>query len=128
MVRIYPAQSVKVYQSNEELLQTLSSFWPASPYYKELPHEQVVTVWTPTSGCRVNLVSMIVSAAGAGVLELRHSDTTFIHMEFSERKAVPLGLATVIQLEVDEPVKAVFTSDVGSNSAYITLFGYETEG
>ncbi|MHA1286075.1 MAG: hypothetical protein ACTSPB_01605 [Candidatus Thorarchaeota archaeon] len=128
MVRIYPTQSVKVYQTDYEQLQSLVSFRPAGPHYTVLEHETVTSVWAPASGYRINLVSMVLSVEGAGVLEVRHTDTTFIHVEFSERKAVPLGLATVIQLGVDEPIKAIFTSDVGSDSAFITLFGYETEG
>jgi len=116
MVRIYPTQSVKVYQTDYEQLQSLVSFRPAGPHYTVLEHETVTSVWAPASGYRINLVSMVLSVEGAGVLEVRHTDTTFIHVEFSERKAVPLGLATVIQLGVDEPI------------TFITLFGYETEG
>jgi len=118
-------RKVEVWQTDEEQLHGVVAFHPADVHYATLPHATLTTVWTPASGKRVNLVSMVVSVENAGVMEIRHGTSTFIHMEFSERRAVPVGMATAVRFAPDEAIQAVFTGDTGSPSGYISLFGYE---
>jgi len=118
---------VEVVQSNCQNMHSTVSFHPSSPHYAPLPHGSEVTVWTPASGHKINLVSMMISAAGPGSLEIKRGSTTFIRLEFNDRWAVPVGMATAVQFNADEEIKAIFTSDSGTNDAYITMFGYESE-
>jgi len=118
-------RKVEVWQTDEEQLHGVVAFHPADVHYASLPHDTLTTVWTPASGNRINLVSMVLSAQNAGVMEVRHGASTFIHIEFSERKAVPVGMATTVRFAVDEPIRAIFTGDTGTPSGYISLFGYE---
>jgi len=118
-------RKVEVWQTDQEQLHGVVAFWPADAHYAVLLHNTLTTVWTPASGKRINLVSMILSAQNAGIIEIRHGTTTFIHMEFSERRAVPVGMATAVRFAVDEPIRAIYTGDTGSPNGYISLFGYE---
>jgi len=118
-------QKVEVWQSDQEQLNAKVAFWDSEPKYASLTHNSVTTVWTPASGNRIHLISLAASTDGSGSLEIRRDDTTFLRLEFGERKAIPFSLATEVKLNPDEVIKVLWTGDTGNEKAYITLFGHE---
>lgn len=82
-------------------------------------------VWTPASGKAVRLAAIIISVDNACKLELKWGTTTFTHLEFESRKAIPIELAYDIKGATNETLNAYLLSDTGTTNAYITAIGCE---
>jgi len=82
-------------------------------------------VWTPASGKAVRLACLIVSVTGACQVEFKWDTTTFTHLEFNQRKAVPIHLPYDIKGETDEVLNCYLLADSGTVTIYVTTIGEE---
>ena len=87
--------------------------------------DTTAAVWTPASGKSIRLSSAIISVTAASVVELRWESTTFCHLEFNDRKAVPLYLPFDLKGGKDKRLIVYFKPDSGSATCYITVQGEE---
>ena len=83
------------------------------------------TVWTPATGKAIRLASIIISVDNACKVELRWDTTTFTHLEFESRKALPIELAYDIKGGVNEKLNCYLLSDSGTTNIYVTAIGCE---
>ena len=122
---------VTAVQSDGTLLNvTVNGFIPPDvqhnvPYFAELPHDTLTTVWTPASGNCPHLRSFIVSTEAAGVCYLYKNDEEFTRLEFNEKKSQPFDAGTDVCFDPDTVLKAKFVGDAATPSAYITMVGHE---
>ena len=82
-------------------------------------------LWTPATGKAVRIASAIISVDNACKLELKWGTTTFTHLEFENRKTVPIQLAYDVKGSVNIALNAYLVSDSGTTNAYITVIGCE---
>ena len=94
------------------------------PHYVALPHGVNTAVWTPASGASIHVTSILVSVESAGLIEIFHDNTLFMKMHFNEKRAVPIGLGGDLTFDADVVLKATFTADNATDSAYITAVGH----
>lgn len=138
-----PLRIPSVIQSNEAILRTTaiqpdvgllnvtvdnfpaSDNFPNRPHYKALPHDTLEIVWTPASGYKPHLVSLIVSTEAAGTCYIYEDDTEIMRLLFNEKKSQPFGVGTDLDFAVDTVLKAKFVGDSDTPSAYITMVGHE---
>ena len=122
-----------VIQPDADNLNVTVSNFPASdcflnkPYFKALPHNTLITVWTPASGYKPHLVSLIVSTEAAGTCYIYEDDTEIMRLLFNEKKSQPFGVGTDLDFAVNTILKAKFVGDAATPSAYITMVGHEHE-
>lgn len=134
-IKLYPRE---VEQTNAERLNVTVENFPIQdhmqnlPYYKELPHNTTTVVWTPASGNKIHLVSLVVSPPAAGYVILYKrtpgappTDTIFIRLEFSVRTPVPLPFNTDIDFDWNQQLVALWVADIGNPTSYITAIGHE---
>lgn len=121
------AEPVTIIQPDEEQLRVTAIQLHNTPYFKELPHDTLTTVWTPTAGTTPHIVALIVSVEAAGVCYIYKNDTEFLRLEFNEKKSQPFGMGTDVHFEADTVIKAKFVGDAATPSGYITIVGHEHE-
>ena len=85
------------------------------------------TVWDPTAGKSIHLVSLIISVSDAGEVEIydNATGTTIAIMHFNEKKTVPITFAGDLVLTANNVLGAKFTAAAGSKTAHITAVGHE---
>jgi len=85
------------------------------------------TIWTPSSGKQIVLISSIISVDSVGTVELKDqtSGDTIAVLEFEAIKSVPFAPGFQILLPKDHALSAKFTVNTGTGNCYITIFGYE---
>jgi len=82
-------------------------------------------LWTPASGKAVRVVQIIISVDNACKMELKFGTTTFCHLEFESRKALPLELTFDVKGGTGEALNAYLLSDTGTTNCYVTVIGEE---
>lgn len=96
-----------------------------TPHYVVLPHGVNTEVWTPAEGASIHITSLMVGVGGAGVLEIFKDDAVFMTMPFAEKRNVPMGFGGDLTFDADVVLKATFTADNATDTAYITAIGHE---
>jgi len=95
---------------------------PAYDYIEDSGAGTTKTLVTPSSGKTIYVACIVISTTAAGVVEIKFGDTTKIHLEFNERKSVPLAVPFEVEVGKDLPLKGYFKSDAGTHKAYFTVF------
>jgi len=119
---------VKVYQDEPEDLVVTIHHEDRVPHYAECEHGALTTIWDPASGYHIHMTSLTVSVESAGVLTVQHGTTVFMTMHFAEKKSWPVHSGGDVTFDEDAILKATFTADNATDSAFITAFGHEHEG
>jgi len=98
----------------------LYSARPVEYKFKFLNTSTTETIWTPSAGKSIKLISFIVSSSGISDVALIFGTSTLCYMFFGEKRAVPLSIPFILDGGTDVALKA-WTS---SGTVAITLIGY----
>jgi hypothetical protein len=126
---------ITVFQPDGTKLNATINNYPASdrfsnrPHPMELPHNTLKTVWTPASGYKPHLVSLLASTEAAGRITLYYDegsgDVEWARLDFNLRQTQPFGAGTDIDFAKDAVLKAKWVADAATPSAWITMIGHE---
>ena len=120
-----PIPPFEVIQPDSDLFHVKAYMYENDYVYKVLPHNTLVTVWTPAAGKHLRIVGGIVSVESAGNVELYENSNTILHLEFNERKAVPIPIVENLDLGTNVVLKAKYVADTGTPNGYLTVVGHE---
>jgi len=89
--------------------------------YKEVAAGSTETIWTPATGKTISLAGLIISADGIGSAEVLFDTTVKTHLEFGEKKAVPLPINYAVCVGLNKSLKV---SAIGAK-VYVSAIGFE---
>lgn len=129
-----PAFAREVIQSNPGQLNVTVDNFPVQDHmqnlehYKEIASEATDVVWTPQSGYKIHLVSLVVSASAAGntILYKRTLPATdnILMTLVLEKGTLAFGLNTDLDFDWDQQLVAYYQNG-GSEICYVTAIGHE---
>ncbi len=89
--------------------------------YKEVAAGSTETIWTPETGKAIQLAGLIISMDATGSAEVIFDSTVKTHLEFAEKKAVPLPINYAVCVGLN---KSLRVSATGAK-AYVSAIGFE---
>ena len=89
--------------------------------YLEIATGATETLWQPATGSAVRLDALVTSMDGAGDVEIFFGTRLVTHLEFSEKKAVPMPINYPVCVGLNTALRVTAT---GAN-AYVSAIGFE---
>ncbi len=89
--------------------------------YKEVAAGSTETVWTPETGKAIQLAGLVISMDGTGSAEVFFDSTVKTHLEFADKKAVPLPINYAVCVGLNKSLKVSATGA----KAYVSAIGFE---
>jgi len=89
--------------------------------YLEIATGTTETLWQPATGSAVRLDALVTSMDGAGDVEIFFGTRLVTHLEFSEKKAVPMPINYPVCVGLNTALRVTAT---GAN-AYVSAIGFE---